>query len=159
MYLVYLFKEKKTGEIIYVGSSARPAERMKEHVQAIDGRKKCNMPLYKYINSKGLKLYKDIEVIWVDAAKDKESMYELEAQYYYKYRDTVKNDRPAEIRNGEFNPKRRKVKCLNDGRVFPTVMGCSQFYGKSRTQINRVLSHECEYTYINGEPYYFEYVS
>ena len=35
MYLVYTFVEKRTQKIIYVGSTARPSERIKEHLAAI----------------------------------------------------------------------------------------------------------------------------
>ena len=33
MYIVYLFKEKETNEVIYVGSTSRPIVRLKEHKQ------------------------------------------------------------------------------------------------------------------------------
>ena len=159
MYLVYLFKEKSTGQIIYVGSSARPAERMKEHARAINGDKKSDLAIYRYIRDENLRLYKDIEVIWVDSAKDKEEMYELEEQYYFKYLDTIKNERPAEIRKGVYNPRRRKVKCLNDGKIFATVTDCAKYYGKGRTTISNVLINEKEHTWINGQKYRFEYIN
>lgn len=159
MYLVYLLKEKGTQNIIYVGSSSRPTERMKEHNQIINGKRQSNMKLYKYIKSKGLKLYKDIEVIWVDIAETKEQMHDLEEKYYYKYKDTIKNDRPAECRSGKYNPKRRKVKCINDNRIFATVTECANYYNKGRTTISNVLIGEKEYTIINGEKYKFEYIN
>ena len=159
MYLVYLFKEKRTDKVIYVGSSARPAERMKEHIQVINGNRESDLPIYTYIRENRLRLYKDIEVIWVDSAENKEEMHKLEEQYYYKYIDTIKNERPAEIRKGVYNPRRRKVKCLNDGKIFATVSECASYYGKGRTTISNVLIKEKEYTWINNEKYYFEYVN
>ena len=79
MYLVYLFKEKKTGEIIYVGSSSRPSARLKEHGAQLRGDKQpCK--IHNYMNAKKLKLYKDVEVIWVDSANDKNEMLELETE-------------------------------------------------------------------------------
>ena len=36
VYYIYLFREKKTGKVIYVGSSARPMERIKEHIQCAE---------------------------------------------------------------------------------------------------------------------------
>ena len=92
-------------------------------------------------------------------AKDKEEMYELEEQYYFKYLDTIKNERPAEIRKGVYNPRRRKVKCLNDGKIFATVTDCAKYYGKGRTTISNVLINEKEHTWINGQKYRFEYIN
>lgn len=159
MYTVYLFREKVTGKVIYVGSSARPSARMKEHLQILDERKPNNQKIYDYMRNNGLKFYKDVEVIWVDCADNKEEMYELEAQYYYKYQDTVMNDRPAEIRDGKYNPKRRKVRCINTGEIFNTVTECASYFHKGRNTITRVLNKVHEYTYINDEKYYFEYVN
>ena len=85
-------------------------------------------------------------------------MIELEQKYYYKYIDTIKNDRPGENRYGWYNPKRRKVKCINDNRIFRTVTECARFYGKGRTTISGVLRGEKQCTIINGEKYYFKYV-
>lgn len=157
MYTVYLFKEKSSEEVIYVGSSARPSARMKEHIHQLNGSKSPNN-IHRYMIEKGLKLYKDVEVIWVDCAETKEEMWELEEQYYFKHIDTVKNERPAEDRHGHYNPRKRKVKCLNDGNVFKTVSECSRYYNKGRTTISNVLIKEKPYTWINGEKYIFEYV-
>lgn len=158
MYLIYLFKEKETGKVIYVGCSSRPSERMKEHIQAAEKRKPTNMAIYKYMWEHDLEFYRDIEVVWTDCAETRDEGYALEEQYYWKYADTVLNDRPGENRNGSHNPKRRSVKCLNDGRVFKTVTECSEFYGKARTTVNSVVAGNKPYTWINGEKYYFEYL-
>ena len=158
MYIIYLFKEKETGKVIYVGCSSRPSARMKEHIQAAEGRKRSNMAIYKYMNENDLEFYRDIEIVWVDCAETAEEGEAIEEQYYWKYADTVLNDRPGENRDGKYNPKRRAVKCLNDGNVFDTVTACAEFYGKGRTTINRVLAKETPYTWINNEKYHFEYL-
>jgi len=158
MYVVYLFKEKKTGRVLYVGSSARPAERMKEHMQSLMGMK-ARTKVHEYMVENHLKLYRDVEVIWVDSGKDKNEMIALEEQYYYKYVDQgLLNERPGENRYGWYNPKRRKVRCLNDGKVFKTVTECSQYYHKGRTTIEKVLTGNTTHTWVNGEKYFFEYV-
>ena len=158
VYYVYLFREKKSEKVIYVGSSARPMERIKEHIQASEGRKKTNQPIYKYIADNNLKLIDDIEIVWVERVDNKEMALKLEADYFYKYKETVLNDRAAEDRTGSGNPKRRKVKCVNDGNIFETITECEKYYNKARTTINRVLSKEVEYTWVNNEKYTFEYV-
>lgn len=157
MYMVYLFREKATNEVIYVGSSARPMPRLKEHRQQLNGSKRqCN--IHRYMNEKGLDLFQDVTVEFVYNAETKDEMLKMEEEYYYRYIDTIKNERPAENRKGSYNPRRRKVKCLNDSRVFMTVTECAKFYGKGRTTISNVLIKEKPYTWINDEKYYFEYV-
>lgn len=160
MYVVYLFKEKKTGDVIYVGSSARPAERMKEHAQSLKGMKPRTQ-IHEYMIANHLELYRDVEVVWVDYGKDKDEMIQLEEMYYYKYESTLLNDRPGDNIHGWYNPKRKAVRCLNDGKVFKTVTECSRYYGKSRQAIHNALSTKPEYpyTWINGTKYYFEYVN
>lgn len=156
MYLVYLFKEKESGKIIYVGSSSRPSARMKEHHHQLNGMKKPSN-IHKYMNEKGYKFYKDVEVIWVDSAENREEMLKKEEEYFYKFIDSVKNERPAENMSGKYNPRRRKVKCLNNGKVFDTISECAKYYNKGRTTICRVLTKEVKYTYVNGEKYIFEF--
>ena len=155
MNLIYLFKEKSTNEIIYVGSSSRPSARMKEHIQTLKGDKQSNQKIYKYMNSKNLKFYIDVEVIWVDCADTVSEMRKKEEEYYFKYIDTVKNDRPGEYLLGKYSPKRRSVKCINDGMIFDTVTECAKYYGKVRTTIQNVLIKEQPYTNINDEHFFF----
>lgn len=140
MYLVYLLKEKATDNVIYVGSSSRPCERMKEHLLALKGVKPSNQRIYSYMRENNLDFYKDVEIIWVDGANNRDEMLKLEAEYYELYKDTVLNDRPAEDRNGGFNPKRRAVKCLTDGREFKTVSECAKFYNMRRTTLSGILN-------------------
>ena len=140
MYLVYLLKEKRKNKVIYVGSSARPAERMKEHLACLRGDKPNNQKIYHYMREHKLQFYKDVEIIWVDCASNKDEMLELEAQYYERYKETVLNERPAENRYGGNNPKHRWVKCLSDGLTFKTVTECAEHYGFKRTTLSGILN-------------------
>lgn len=157
MYMVYLFREKATGEVIYVGSSARPMPRLKEHRQQLNGSKKPNK-IHQYMAEKNLELYQDVTVEFVYNAESREEMLEVEEEYYFRYIDTIKNERPAENRFGMYNPRKRRVICLNDGNRFKTVSECAKYYGKGRTTISNVLIQEKPYTWINDEKYVFEYV-
>lgn len=161
MYLNYLFKEKLTGKVIYVGSSARPSARMKEHIASLKMKKprSMNQNIYKYMRKMGFEFYKDVEVVWMDCSETKDDMLKKEEESYFKYFDTILNDRPGEITSGCYNPRRRNVICLNDGKTFKTVTECSEYYKKGRTTISNVLIKEKPYTYINNEKYYFEYVN
>ena len=158
MYMIYLFKEKLTGDIIYVGSSSRPAARLKEHNYQLQGLKKTNN-IHSYMNKNNLKLYKDVEVIWVDCADSKDEMWKLEEYYYFQHISTIKNERPAEDRKGAYNPRKRKIKCLNDGKIFRTVSECAIYYKKGRTTIGNVARGEKPYTWISDQKYKFEYVN
>lgn len=158
MYIVYLFREKSTNSVIYVGSSSRPIVRLKEHRQQLSGAKKQGR-IHRYMCEHNLKLYDDVSVEFIKECKNKDDMFKWEEEYYFKYIDTLLNERPGEDRTGAYNPRRRKVRCLNDGREFKTVSDCALFYKKGRTTVSNVLNKEKPYTWINDEKYYFEYVS
>lgn len=160
MYLVYLFKEKKIGKVIYVGSSSRPAARMKEHCAALRGDKK-QQKIHLYMNKKNLELYKDVDVIWCDVANDKKDMEKLEETYYFKYLDSgfLLNDRPGEDRSGNNNPKRRGVINKSDGRLFKTISEAANTYGIPRTTLSGYLNGRRTQPKINGVDQDFEYLT
>jgi len=155
MYLIYLFKEKSNNTVFYVGSSARPSARMKEHLLCLNGSKQNNQKVYSYMKERNLQFYKDVEVIWVDCAESRQEMYNLEAQYYYKYKETLTNDRPAENRNGQFNPKRRKVRCKSENKTFNSLIECAKHYNIPRTTLTGWLNKPhskhwtCDFEYIS----------
>ena len=111
------------------------------------------------MNDNNLKFYKDVEVLWVDCADNEPEIRKLEEYYYFRYIETILNDRPGEDTKGKYNPRRRKVTCRNDGMVFETVSECARYYNKGRTTISNVLRNEKPYTIINREKYFFEYLS
>lgn len=158
MYMVYLFREKETGEVIYVGSSARPMARLKEHRHQLSSDRKPNL-IHRYMIEKNLNLYDDVSVEFVYNASSREEMLKVEEKYYFENLKTIKNERPGEDKSGHYNPRKRKVICLNDGKVFKTVSECARHYKKGRTTINNVLTREKPHTFINGEKYIFEYVN
>jgi len=160
MYLVYLFKEKKSGNIIYVGSSSRPSARMKEHCAALRG-DKPQQKIHQYMNKNNLEFYKDVDVIWCDVANDKNDMLKLEETYYFKYLDLgfLLNDRPGEDRSGNNNPKRRGVINKSDGKLFKTISEASKIYGIPRTTLSGYLNGRRKQPTINGICQDFEYVT
>lgn len=138
-YLIYLFRVKTTGTVIYVGSTKQIGQRLNEHRRAFR-EKNHELPIHTYMKAHNLKLFKDVEVCIVDYLENvsREKALELEAEYYYKYKDTIQNTRPAEIRNGEFAPRSKPVKCLNDGKCFVSIREASEYYGINRVTI---MSH------------------
>lgn len=159
MYLVYLFKEKETGNIIYVGSSSRPSARMKEHMAAINGEKTVQN-VHSYMIENGLKLYKDVEVIWYDIAESKEEMYKLEERTYRKFvkYGHLLNSFPGNNVKGENNPRRKGVINKSDGNVFKTVTQAANFYNVPRTTFTHYLSGLRKQPIINGKSQQFEYI-
>lgn len=141
-YFIYLFRVKETGEVIYVGSTRAIGQRLNEHRRAFTD-PKHELPIHTYMKQNGLKLFDDVEVCIVKFLQNisKEMALEAEAEYYYKYKDTLKNTRPAEIRNGEFATRNKGVKCLNDGKEFISIRRAAEYYGLNRVTIMNHLNH------------------
>ena len=135
-YFIYLFRVKSTGEVIYVGSCIHIAERLNEHRRAFKEPKRV-LPIHQYMIDNGLELFRDVEVCIVEyfAETTKEKALEVEADYYYKYRPTLKNCRPAEIRGGEFGTRNKPVICLNDEQSFASVRLAALHYGLNRATL------------------------
>lgn len=135
-YFIYLFRVKKTGEVIYVGSTKAIGKRLNEHRRGLR-ETSHQIPIHEYMNQKGLKLFDDVEVSIVEYFEDtpKEKVLEVEAKYYYKYQENLKNTRPAEIRTDEFSPQSKPVKCLNDGKIYASIRKAAEFYGLNRVTI------------------------
>lgn len=141
MYLVYLFQEKSTGNVIYVGSTSRMQARLKEHKRALTTGKGASR-IHRYMNSKNLKLVNDVRIIWEYSTDNMEDMLKHEESEYYKWlpAGNLMNERPGEDRNGSNNPKARAVRCLNDGRVFKTISSAARYYGITRHGIDDVIN-------------------
>lgn len=121
MYLIYLFVEKQSQKVIYVGSTARPSARIKEHMLSLKNKKPKNK-IHQYMINNNLKLYKDVEVHWIDCTENILDGRLLEEQYFYKYQDTLLNERPGEDRTNQYNPRHRLVKCIEDNKEFNSIL-------------------------------------
>lgn len=141
-YFIYLFRVKQTGEVIYVGSTRAIGKRLNEHRRAFRD-SKYELPIHFYMKQNGLKLFNDVEVCIVEFLQNvsKQKALEVEAEYYFRYKDTLKNTRPAEIRNGEFSVNSKAVKCLNDGNEFLSIRQAAEHYGLNRATIMNHLNH------------------
>ena len=130
-YMVYLFREKATGTVIYVGSCKNFGARMNDHRRSLRDKGKRLAPIHQYMLDNNLRLFDDVEVavVWYGVDVTKEQALEKEAEYFYKYQDTVKNTRPAEIRDGEFGANRKAVRCVTDGKVYATMKMAAEAYG------------------------------
>ena len=135
-YYIYLFRVKKTGTVIYVGSCKSVGKRMNEHRRAFREPSR-ELPIHKYMKANNLKLFDDVEVVIVEFLNNttKEKALEVEAQYYYKYKDTIKNTRPAEIRSGVYATRNKPVRCVTDGKEFISIRKAAEYYGVDRSTI------------------------
>lgn len=154
-YFVYLFRVKKTQEVIYVGSCKNISKRLNEHRRAFR-EPKHELPIHKYMMENNLELFTDVEVVIVEYSSNmtKQKAWDLEAEYYHRYKDTLKNTRPAEIRTGIYAPRSKPVRCLNDGRLFCSIRQAAEHYGIVR---NSLMKHLNEGVRLRCE-LLFEYV-
>lgn len=141
-YFIYLFREKQTGKVIYVGSTRAIGKRLNEHRRALREPKHM-LPIHVYMKEQNLKLFDDVEVCIVEFLQDvsREKALEVESEYFFKYRDTLKNVRPAEIRSGEYSVRNKAVRCLNDGKEFFSIRQAADYYGLNRVTIMNHLNH------------------
>lgn len=157
-YFIYLFRVKKTGDVIYVGSTKAIGKRLNQHRRAFK-EPKHELPIHAYMKENHLSLFDDVEVCIVEylPGGTKEQVLEIEAKYYYKYKDTIKNTRPAEIRSGEFSVRNKSVKCLNDGNVFISIRKAAEYYGMNRVTLmyhlnkGTILKSGLVFEYVNQE--------
>ena len=115
------------------------------------------LPIHRYMKEQGLKLFDDVEVVIVEFLNNttREKALEVEAQYYFKYKDTVKNTRPAEIRSGVYSSRNKPVRCVNDGKVFISIRKAADYYGVDRSTVmynlnkGRKLYNGLLFEYVN----------
>lgn len=140
-YFIYLFRIKETQEVIYVGSCRNISKRLAEHRRAFR-EPKHELPIHKYMKDNHLKLFDDVEVAIVEYSNNmtRKEALELEAEYFYRYKDTLRNTRPAEIRTGIYATRNKPVKCLTDGKVFYSVRKAAEYYGVTRHTLMRHLN-------------------
>ena len=156
MYIVYEFIEKKTNKVIYVGSTARPCERIKEHKLALEG-KKPQANIHRYMNENNLKFYRDVIIAWVDYGDTILEGRLKEETLFYAHRDTVLNTRPGEDRKDGYNPRSKLIRCLEDNNTFTSTVEASKFYGVSRQKISKHLNGIRDYVSLdNGTKIHFE---
>ena len=154
-YFIYLFRVKKTQEVIYVGSTRNISMRLNEHRRAFK-EPKHELPVHKYMIANGLELFSDVEVVIVECLRgvSKHEALEVEAEYFYRYKDTLKNTRPAELRAGIYAARNKPVRCVNDGQVFYSIRQAAEHYKTTRYSL---MNHLNKGTRLKSE-LVFEYV-
>lgn len=140
-YLIYVFKIKKTSQIIYVGSTRTIGARINEHRRAM---REINreQPIHKYLKSNNLKLIEDVEIDIIDTANTKEEALEKESFYFDKFKRTIANTWRAEERENEKSPVRCPLKVSNKEIYFTSQREAATKLGVSRYNITKMIKNK-----------------
>lgn len=149
---IYLFKEIKTGKVIYVGQTKYLGRRLNEHRQAISDTKN-HTAIYLYMRENNLQLFKDIEICIVDYTQDREKAELIETSLINKYKDTVLNIVKYDTRKYNTDPRFKKVKCIETGEIFWAVKPVLEKYNISRYFLDKAIKNKTKIANLT-----FEYI-
>ena len=153
-YLIYVFKVKKTSQIIYVGSTRTIGARINEHRRSMR-EKNREQPIHKYLKSNNLKLIMDVEINIIDTANTKEEALKKESLYFDEYKKTIANTWRAEEREDEKSPVRCPLKISNKEIYFTSKRDAAAKLRVSRYHIAKMIKNkeleviEIKYIYEN----------
>lgn len=154
LYYIYIFRVKKDGRIIYVGSSRTIGARINEHRRGMR-EKQREQPIHTYLLLNNLKLIEDIEISIIDTAETKREALEKESYYYDQYRKTIANIWRAEERDGKKSPVRQPLKIKGKEVFFESQRDAAEKLGVSRYLIKKMLEKgelelvELKFKYLN----------
>lgn len=138
LYYIYIFRVKKTGVILYVGSTRTIGNRINEHRRGMREDRRAQ-PIHKYLKANGLELIKDVEIAVVDTATTKQEALEKESLYYKKYKVNSLNIWDAENRTGVNSPIRKPVMTKDGSKIFTSHRDAAEHLGVSRYQITKMI--------------------
>lgn len=133
-YYIYLFRVKKTGRIIYVGSTWRIGNRINSHRRSMREPNRAQ-PIHKYLHANNLQLFKDVEVDIVDTTLGKENAMKLESEYYQKYKLSSINIWDANKRSGDNSPVRQPLMTKDGSQFFKSQRDAAKKLGTTRHTI------------------------
>ena len=136
-YYIYLFKIKKTGRVIYVGSTWRIGNRINMHRRSMREPARAQ-PIHKYLHANNLQLFKDVEIDIVDTTLGKDNAMKLESKYYKKYKLSSVNVWDANKRSGNNSPIRQPLVTKDGKRTFNSQREAARELGVSRQKVNKM---------------------
>lgn len=148
---VYLFVERGSGKVFYVGTTRYVGRRMNEHRR--DLKRNKYTPLYVYMRDNDLELFRNVDVQLVELVRSRDEAAKLEAAYIERYKDTVVNVVKLDTRKYSTDPRYLKVRCVDTGEVFHAVSAACTKIGVSRYKLTKAIESGAK---ING--YKFEFV-
>lgn len=138
MYYIYVFRVKKTDDIIYVGSTRRIGERLNGHRRSTR-EKKREQPIHKYMSDNELDLIKDVELSIIDYAVNKQEALKLESYYFDKHKQTIVNIWKGENRDKTNSPVRKPLKVVGEEVYFDSQREAAEYYGISRYKVVKMV--------------------
>lgn len=138
IYYIYLFVEKKTDKVIYVGSTRHIGGRINDHRRG-QRDKTREQPIHEYLNKNNLTLIKDVAITIVDMTDTRESALKLESKYFEKYKSTIVNIWKAEKMSGEYSPIRQPLKKKGTDIYYESQRDAGRKLGVSRYQIQKMI--------------------
>lgn len=162
-YYIYLFKIKKTGRVIYVGSTWRIGNRINMHRRSMREPDRAQ-PIHKYLHANNLELIRDVEIDIVDTVLGKENAMKLESKYYNKYKLSAINVWDADDRSGENSPMNQALRTKDGKRYFKSEREAARKLGVNRYKVIKMVKSgelvrvETKHKYKNmttGETYIY----
>ena len=137
-YYIYLFKIKKTGRVIYVGSTWRIGNRINMHRRSMREPDRAQ-PIHKYLHANNLELIRDVEIDIVDTVLGKENAMKLESKYYNKYKLSAINVWVADDRSGENSPMNQALRTKDGKRYFKSEREAARKLGVNRYKVIKMV--------------------
>lgn len=137
-YYIYLFKIKKTGRVIYVGSTWRIGNRINMHRRSMREPDRAQ-PIHKYLHANNLELIRDVEIDIVDTVLGKENAMKLESKYYNKYKLSAINVWDADDRSGENSPMNQALSTKDGKRYFKSEREAARKLGVNRYKVIKMV--------------------
>ncbi len=137
-YYIYLFKIKKTGRVIYVGSTWRIGNRINMHRRSMREPDRAQ-PIHKYLHTNNLELIRDVEIDIVDTVLGKENAMKLESKYYNKYKLSAINVWDADDRSGENSPMNQALRTKDGKRYFKSEREAARKLGVNRYKVIKMV--------------------
>ena len=137
-YYIYLFKIKKTGRVIYVGSTWRIGNRINMHRRSMREPDRAQ-PIHKYLHANNLELIRDVEIDIVDTVLGKENAMKLESKYYNKYKLSAINVWDADDRSGENSPMNQALRTKDGKRYFKSEREAARKLGVNRYKVIKMV--------------------
>ena len=137
-YYIYLFKIKKTGRVIYVGSTWRIGNRINMHRRSMREPDRAQ-PIHKYLHANNLEMIRDVEIDIVDTVLGKENAMKLESKYYNKYKLSAINVWDADDRSGENSPMNQALRTKDGKRYFKSEREAARKLGVNRYKVIKMV--------------------
>lgn len=138
---LYLFKEVKTGKVIYVGQTRFLGRRITEHIRALKDLRNY-AAIYVYMRNHNLEFFRDVEISIIFRGFDRAEMEALETEYINKYSTTVQNMIKVDTRKYNTDTRFKKVRCITTGEVFWAVNPVLEKYNISRYFLEKAIRNK-----------------